>query len=110
LCLATAVTAQTASSPKPRKRPATITAADVQACKDAIAAQSAALAEQQQIPGLRDELQRKDQAVRQATTTTTDAATKAAAAEAAATQQQASVVEWNSDVTDLFAVSFVGAS
>jgi hypothetical protein len=102
LFLATVVTAQTAPPPKPKKRPATITAADVQELKDAIAAQSAALAQQQQqIQELRDELHRKDQAVLQATSAATDAATKAAAAEATATQQQASVVELKSDVTDL---------
>ena len=48
--LATALVAQTAA-PKPRKpKPAaaTLTAADVQALKDAIASQQAALAQQQQ--------------------------------------------------------------
>ena len=44
-----------------------MTAADVQALKDAIASQQAALAQQQQqIQQLRDELGHKDQAVQQA--------------------------------------------
>src|SRR5277367_174813 len=102
LFLPTVVVAQTSPPPKPKKRAATITAADVQALKDAIAAQSAALAQQQQqIQELRDELHCKDQAVQQATTAATDASTKAAAAEATATQQQAAVVELKGDVTDL---------
>ena len=92
LFLATSVVAQTSTPPKAKKktRPATITAADVQALKDAIASQQAALAQQQQqIQELRDELHRKDQAVTQAQTAATDAASKADAAQATASQQQA---------------------
>ena len=103
LFLATTVVAQTSTPPKAKKsRPATLTAADVQALKDAIASQQAALAAQQQeIQQLRDELHRKDQAVTQVQAVATDAATKADAAQATATQQQQTVVELKSDVTDL---------
>jgi hypothetical protein len=106
LLLATSVAAQTSTPPTskpPRKtKPATLTAADVQALKDAIAAQQAALAAQQQeIQQLRDELHHKDQAVGQAQATAADAASKADAAQAQASQQQATVVELKSDVTDL---------
>jgi hypothetical protein len=102
LFLATSVAAQTSAPPKPRKKAATLTAADVQALKDAIASQQAALAAQQQeIQQLRDELHHKDQVVDQAQSTAAEAATKADAAQAQASQQQASVVELKSDVTDL---------
>ena len=103
LLLATALVAQTGADPKPpKKKAATITAADVQELKDAIAAQRAALAaQQQQIQELRDELRHKDQAVQQAQTTATDAAGKADAAQAAAGQQQQTVSSLQTDVTDL---------
>ncbi|MGA8509962.1 MAG: hypothetical protein WB762_30500 [Candidatus Sulfotelmatobacter sp.] len=103
LFLATSVGAQTSTPPKAKKsKPATLTAADVQALKDAIASQQAALAAQQQeIQQLRDELHRKDQAVTQVQAVATDAATKADAAQATASQQQQTVVELKSDVTDL---------
>jgi hypothetical protein len=100
--LAASVLAQNSPDPKPRKTKTTITAADVQALKDAIASQQAALARQQQeIQELRDELQHKDAAVSQAQATASDAASKADAAQAQASQQQASVTELKSDVTDL---------
>lgn len=103
LFLATGLVAQTSTEPKPKKaKAATITAADVQALKDAIAAQQAALAQQQQeIQALREELHHKDQAVQQAQSAATDAATKADAAQAQAAQQQQAVGELKSDVTDL---------
>jgi hypothetical protein len=103
LFLATSLVAQTSAAPKPKKaKAAAVTAADVQALKDAIASQSAALAQQQQqITELRDALQRKDQAVQQAQTVATDAAGKADAAQAQATSQQQTVGELKSDVTDL---------
>jgi hypothetical protein len=101
LLLATGLVAQTTPAPKPKKA-APITAADVQALKDAIAAQQAALAQQQQqIQELRDELHRKDQAVQQAQSAATDAAGKADAAQAAASQDQQTVVALKSDVGDL---------
>ncbi len=105
LFLATALVGQTSTAPKPRKaRPSagTVTAADVQALKDAIASQQAALAQQQrQIQELRDELHNKDQAAQQAQTAAVDAASKADAAQAEASQQQAAVTELKGDVTDL---------
>jgi hypothetical protein len=105
LFLATALVGQTSPAPKPRKpRPAApaVTAADVQALKDAIASQQAALAQQQQqIQELRDQLRNKDQAAQQAQTTATDAASKADAAQAQASQQQQTVSELKGDVTDL---------
>jgi hypothetical protein len=105
LFLATGLVGQTSTAPKPRKpKPATetVTAADVQALKDAIASQQAALAQQQrQIQELRDELHNKNQAAQQAQTAASDAASKADAAQAQATQQQQAVTELKTDVTDL---------
>ena len=105
LFLATGLVAQTSTAPKPKKpKPAaaTVTAADVQALKDAIASQQAALAQQQQqIQELRDELRNKDQVAQQAQTAATDAASKADAAQAQASQQQQTVGELKNDVTDL---------
>jgi hypothetical protein len=100
--MATSLVAQTSTEHKPKKKAATITAADVQALKDAIASQQAALAaQQQQIQELRDELHRKDQAVGQAQAAATEAAGKADAAQAQAAQQQQAVVELKGDVADL---------
>jgi len=106
LSLATALVGQTSTAAKPKKpKPApaaTLTAADVQALKDAIAAQQAALLQQhQEIQELRDELRHKDQSVQQAQTTATEAVGKADAAQAAATQQQETVTALKGDVTDL---------
>src|ERR1035438_5526681 len=105
LFLATGLVAQTSTAPKHRKpKPAaaTLTAADVQSLKDAIASQQAALAQQQQqIQELRDELHNKDQVAQQAQSAATDAASKAEAAQAQATQQQQTVTELKTDVTDL---------
>jgi len=105
LLLTTGLLAQTTTSSKPARKKAAegaITAADVQALRDAIASQQAALAQQQQqIQQLRDELHHKDQAVQQAQTAASDAATKADAAQSAASQQQQTVTELKSDVTDL---------
>ncbi|HVI07837.1 MAG TPA: hypothetical protein VND65_06035 [Candidatus Binatia bacterium] len=102
VCLACALFAQTSTPPKKKARPATITAADVQALRDAIAAQQSAIAQQQQqIQELRDTLQRRDQAVQQVQSTASAAATKADAAQAAASQQQQTVGQLSTDVTDL---------
>ncbi|HXM68773.1 MAG TPA: hypothetical protein VN911_18745 [Candidatus Acidoferrum sp.] len=103
LFLATSLVAQSNTEPK-RKRPKAppITAADVQALRDAIASQQAALAQQQrEIQELRDTLRGKDQAVQAAQATAVDAAGKADAAQAQASQQQQSVVALTSDVSDL---------
>jgi hypothetical protein len=102
--LATSLVAQTSPAAKPKKAKAAapITAADVQALKDAIASQQAALAAQQQeIQALQDELHRKDQVAMQAQTAAADAAAKADAAQAQASQQQQTVGELKSDVADL---------
>lgn len=103
LFLAGALAAQTSPPPKPKKaKAATLTAADVQALRDAIASQQAALAQQQQqIQELRDELHHRDQAVQQAQAAATDAASKADAAQVQASQQQQTVGELKSDVADL---------
>jgi hypothetical protein len=105
LFLATALVAQTGTATKATKKKAaaaTLTAADVQSLKDAIAAQQAALAQQaQQLQELRDELHRKDQAVQQAQTAATDAAGKADAAQSQVVQQQQTVTALSSDVGDL---------
>ena len=103
LFLATTLVAQTSTPPKSKKaKPAPVTAADVQALKDAIAAQQAAIgAQQQQIQALQDQLRTKDQAVQQAQTAATEASGKADAAQAQASQQQQSVSELKSEVTDL---------
>ena len=105
LFLATSLVAQTNTEPKPKPRKAkaaTITAADVQALKDAIASQQAALARQQrEIQELRDTLHSKDQAVQQIQAVATDAAGKADAAQAQASQQQQTVGELKTDVSDL---------
>jgi hypothetical protein len=101
--LATSLVAQTSTEPKPKKaKAAPITAADVQALKDAIISQQAALAAQQQeIQQLRDIVQHKDQALQQVQVTATDAASKADAAQAQAAQQLQAVGELKTDVTDL---------
>jgi len=105
VCLATGLLAQTSTAPKTTKKKAaaaTITAADVEELKSAIASQKAALAQQQQqIQELRDELRHKDQAVQQAQAAATDASSKADAAQSSATQQQQSITELKSDVGDL---------
>lgn len=100
LLLAATLAGQTSTTTT--KKSATITAADVQELKDAIRAQQAALAQQQQqIQELRDELRRRDQAVQQAETAATDAAGKASAASASASQEQQTVSSLQTDVTDL---------
>ncbi len=95
--------AQTSASttPPPKKKhkaeapsPA-VTAADVQALRDALATQ------QRQIQALQDELHHKDQAAQQAQSTATEAAAKADAAQAQASQQQQAVGQLKGDVADL---------
>jgi|HubBroStandDraft_6_1064221.scaffolds.fasta_scaffold00005_116 hypothetical protein len=71
------------------------TAADVQALKDALAAQ------QHQIQALQDELHRKDQVAQQAQASAADAASQAAAAQAQASQQVQAVGQLKVDVADL---------
>jgi hypothetical protein len=94
--------AQTAPKPKARKKvaappaPPAITAEDVKALKDALAAQ------QQQIEALKQEMQRRDEETRQAAAAqATQAVSKAdaAASQAAAAQQSASAVQ--ADIADI---------
>ncbi len=102
--LTTALVAQTSKPPQPRKHkaPATVTAADIQALKDALASQQAAIAtQQQQIQALMDELHKKDQIVQQVQSVATDAENKATTAQAQATLEQKAVVDLRSDVSDL---------
>src|ERR1700677_349242 len=98
--LATSLVAQTSTAPNPKKaKAAPITAADVQALKDAIASQQAAIAQQgQQIQELREALQK---AVMQAQTSATVTSGKVDAVQQQAAQQQQSVGELKTDVTDL---------
>jgi hypothetical protein len=93
--------AQTAPKPKAKKKvappaPPAITAEDVKALKDALAAQ------QQQIEALKQEMQRRDEETRQAAAAqASQAASKAdaAASQAAAAQQSASAVQ--TDLADI---------
>ncbi len=92
----------TAPAPKKKHKPAAvvqvqpaITAADVQALKDALAAQ------QQQIQQLAQQLQQAQQNWQQAQAAAADAANKAAAAQTQASQQQQTVVELKGDLADL---------
>ncbi len=84
-----------AAAAQPMAPQPAVTAADVQALKDALAAQ------QQQIQQLTQQLQQMQQSSQQAQAAATDAANKAAAAQTQASQQQQAVVELKSDVTDL---------
>ena len=96
------------AAPAPRKKhmpvaaapaPPTITAADLQALKDALAAQ------QRQIEQLSQQLQQAQQNWQQAQAAAADAANKAAAAQTQASQQQQTVVELKSNVADLKTVN-----
>ena len=104
------VTAQTTTEPKAKRAKApVITAAELQALKDAIAAQATGLQQQRTelqqqrevIQQLRDALLHRDQAVQQAQSTATDAESKAAAAQSTATQQQDTVALLKTDVASL---------
>jgi hypothetical protein len=97
LLLATLAFGQSAP-PKAKKSPAA-TEAEVQALRDALAAQQAEF--QQQIQQLRDELHRKDQALEQVQSAATAATGKADAAQAQASQGQESVAALKTDVSDL---------
>jgi hypothetical protein len=87
--------AQTATAPA---QPA-VTAADIQALKDGLAA---AL---QQIQALQAELHRREQAVQQAQSTAADAAAKANAAQFQTSQQQQTVGALQSEVANLKSVN-----
>ncbi len=102
LFLATALVAQTGTASKPTE-PTTITAADVQALRDAIAAQQAMLQEQQkQIQELRDELHSRDKGKDngqpvQAQAAPADAASKSDAVQVAAVQPQPAITAVKAD-------------
>src|SRR5215470_11819287 len=96
--------AQTSVKPKARKAPPTevVTAGDIQALKDALAAQ------QQQIQQLQQALAQRDQAVQaaqqqaqQAQSTASDAQQKASAIAASAGSEKESVTKLDSDLTDV---------
>ena len=106
--LATTLVAQTAAKPKAKKA-SVVTAQDVQALKDALAAQ------QQQIEQLRQQMQTRDAALQQAQqqaaqaqqqlqsaqTAATDAEQKAVSAETAANQQKEAVSRLSTDMEDV---------
>ncbi|MFZ0300539.1 MAG: hypothetical protein WAM13_19480 [Candidatus Sulfotelmatobacter sp.] len=83
--------------------PPAITAADVQALKDALATQQA------EIQSLRDELHNKDQFAQQAQSVAADAAAKADAAQAQASQDKKAVGQLKGDLADLKSVSSTAA-
>jgi hypothetical protein len=105
LILTAGLVAQTSTgstAPAKKMKPAPITAADVQALKDAIAAQQQTLLQQQQeIQRLEQQLQQRDQSVQQAQTSASDAASKADAASAEASHSQEQVAALKADVGDL---------
>ena len=83
-----------------------ISAADIQALKDALADQKEALAaQQQQIQQLTQQLQQAQQNWQQAQTTATAAASKATAVQTEASQQQQTIGELQNEVADLKTVS-----
>ena len=81
-----------------------VTAADIQALKDALAAQ------QRQIQALQDELHRKDQVAERAQSTATDASAKADAAQAQARRQEQTVSHLESDLANLKSVNNTAAN
>jgi hypothetical protein len=111
--LATTLVAQTAATAEPKKKAAkrapAVTAHDVQALRDALAAQ------QKQIEDLRQEMQSREtalqqaqqqaqqaqQQLQQAQTTATEAQQKAAAAQSVAEEQKDTVVKLNNDMADV---------
>jgi len=101
VALTAGIWAQTNS--QPTSQPVTsVSAADIQALKDGLAA---AL---KQIQELQNELHRRDQAVQEAQTTANDAAAKADAAQRQAAQQQETVGVLQSDLAGLKSVSTSG--
>ncbi|MBZ5720371.1 MAG: putative porin [Acidobacteriia bacterium] len=108
--LATTLVAQTAAKPKPKKASAkAVTAQDVQALKDALAAQ------QQQIEQLQQQMQTRDAALQQAQqaaqqaqqqlqatqAAASDAQQKAASAESSANEQKDTVSKLSTDLADV---------
>jgi hypothetical protein len=99
LLLASALLAQTAEPKKKASKPAN---PEVQALKDALAAQQEQIkALSQQLQQTNQMLQQMQQNSQQAQAAAADAASKAAAAQTQVSQQQQAVVALKSDVTDL---------
>jgi len=105
--LATVLMAQTATKPKPKKKavkPAepAVTQQDVQALRDAVAAQQAQIEALKQTLAQRDAAwQQSQQQLQQAQSTAADAQQKAAEAQSAADAQKATVGKLSSDVADV---------
>ena len=107
LLLASVLQAQTATpTATPKKKAAKPVSADVQALKDAVAAQQEQIKElSQQLQQTNQQLQQTNQQLQQqlqqAQAAAADAANKAAAAQTEASQEQQSVGEMKGDVADL---------
>src|SRR5438445_9188589 len=111
--LATTLVAQTAAKPKPKRpvarRAAVTAAADVQALKDALAAQQQQIAQLRQAMQSRDaalqqaqqQAQQAQQQLQQAQATASEAQQKASSAESAANEQKENVTKLNSDLADV---------
>lgn len=104
--LTASLAAQTARKPPAKPKPASVTAEDLKALRDALAAQ------QQQIQDLKQALERKDQAwqqaqqqaqqqVQQAQAAASEAQQKASSVQAAADEQQSTVAKLSSDMADV---------
>src|ERR1051325_2859882 len=105
LMLATTLLAQTATK-KPRKAAAAaapaVTAEDVQALRDALAAQQKQIQQlQQSLQQTNQNLQQSQQQLQQAQSAATDAQQKAASVAAADTEQKDTVVKLSNDMADV---------
>ncbi len=107
--LTASLAAQTARKPSAKPKTAAVTADDIKALRDALAAQSSALAaQQQQIQELKHELERRNQVwaqaqqqLQQAQTAATDAQSKVVAVQTVADDDKASVAKLSSDIADV---------
>jgi TolA-binding protein len=107
--LVPSLAAQPAAKVKANPKKEAVTSEDIKALRDALAAQSAMLAtQQQQIQELRQELERRDQTsqeaqrqLEQTRAAATDAQTKAAILETATSNQTAAVAKLATDVADV---------
>ena len=104
LMLVTTLVAQTAAK-KPVKKAAAapaVTAEDVQALRDALAAQQRQIQQlQQQLQQTNQNLQQSQQQLQQTQSTASDAQQKASEVASASTQQNDTVVKLNSDMADV---------
>ena len=107
LLLATTLVAQTAAKKPVRKKAAAaaspaVTAEDVQALRDALAAQGRQIQQlQQQLQQTNQNLQQSQSQLQQAQSTAADAQQKAADAASVSTQQNDTVVKLSSDMADV---------